>query len=106
MSKTTDMYLAPIDDQINDLQEQMFGLDGDSEKYTAMLKNLDSLYRMRLSFMEFELELYREDKPKRLDPNTLISAGVNLLGILLILNHEKENVLTTKSLSFINKNRV
>lgn len=45
------------------------------------------------------------DKPKRIDPNTVILSATNLAGILLIINHERLNVITTKALGFILKAR-
>lgn len=35
--------------------------------------------------------------------NTLINAGVNLAGILLIIRHENVNVITSKALGFVSK---
>lgn len=45
------------------------------------------------------------DKPKPIDPNTVILSATNLVGILLIINHERLNVITTKALGFILKAR-
>lgn len=45
------------------------------------------------------------DKPKPVDLNTVILSATNLAGILLIINHERLNVITTKALGFILKPR-
>lgn len=37
------------------------------------------------------------------DINTLISSGVSLTSILLILNYEKTDIITTKAMSIFNK---
>ena len=38
-----------------------------------------------------------------IDINTLISSGVSLTSILLILNYEKMDIITTKAMSIFNK---
>lgn len=61
--------------------------------------------------------LVKEEKPAeeksvdkkffdKVDPNLVVSAATNLLGILLILNHERLDIITSKALSFVSKTRV
>ena len=42
----------------------------------------------------------------KIDPNTVAIIAGNLAGIMLILNFEKLNVVTSKALSFVLKGRV
>jgi len=42
----------------------------------------------------------------KISPDTLLIVGGNLLGILLILNFEKMDIVTTKALQFVMKGRV
>lgn len=42
----------------------------------------------------------------KISPDTLLIVGGNLLGILLILNFEKADIITSKALSFVLKGRV
>lgn len=39
----------------------------------------------------------------RVSPDTLAMIGANLLGILLILNHERAGVVASKALGFVKK---
>jgi hypothetical protein len=60
--------------------------------------------------------LVKEEKPAeesvdkkffdKVDPNLVVSAATNLLGILLILNHERLDIITSKAISFVSKTRV
>ena len=42
----------------------------------------------------------------KISPDTLLVVGGNLLGILLILNFEKADIVTSKALGFVLKGRV
>lgn len=46
-----------------------------------------------------------QETPKRVSPDTLILVAGNLLGIVLILNYEKANVLTSRAIGFVMKLR-
>ena len=45
----------------------------------------------------------KDDKGSGIDMNTVIQAGVGLASILLILNYEKTDILTSKALPFAMK---
>ena len=40
---------------------------------------------------------------KRIDPNTLITAGMSLLGVMMMLEYEKTDVISTKAMSLVNR---
>ncbi len=53
------------------------------------------------------MERYKDlKKKKQFSPDTLLVVAGNLLGIVLILNYEKLNVVTTKALTFVIRGRV
>ena len=65
-------------------------IDPFEEDYTKGVQNLKTLCEAR------------SKKPGLLiEPDVLIAAAVNLLGIVLILRHEQFNVVTTKAMTFI-----
>lgn len=64
--------------------------DPSTDEYTHAAQNLKTLCEARAKKQAFAIE-----------PDILIAAGVNLLGIVLILRHEQFNVVTTKAMSFI-----
>ncbi|QHJ76275.1 MAG: hypothetical protein [Bacteriophage sp.] len=73
--------------------------------------NLDEQYKTEDS-VEFErltklMDLkksYNEDRQETIQ--TLIKAGVTLTGIIVLLSFERENVITSKALSFIPKTNI
>ncbi len=58
-----------------------------------------------LSLMERRDEL-REKKKVHVSPDTIAIIAGNLAGILLILNYEQFNVVSSKALGFVIKGRV
>ncbi|HEI0617269.1 TPA: hypothetical protein SIF56_004482 [Escherichia coli] len=40
---------------------------------------------------------------KRIDPNTLITSGMSLLGVMMMLEYEKTDVISTKAMSLVNR---
>ena len=83
-----------LDELIDTVQTQMFGYDADSDEFKKAAKRLDLLYKMRSS-----------TSTDRLNINTAVAVVGNLAGILLILNHERLHVVTSKALSFVLKTR-
>ena len=76
----------------------------------AVLKEADFLNKQQQQEAETELkkldirQRLREMKlPFGMKPETLAIIAANLLGILLILNHERLNVVTSKAVSFVKK---
>lgn len=79
-----------LNDEVDRVVLFLSGEDPDSESYTHAVQNLKTLCEARA-----------KKAASPIDPEILISAGVNLLGIILILRHEQFNVVTTKAMSFI-----
>lgn len=44
-------------------------------------------------------------RPERLSKDAIATITANLMGILLILNHERAGIVTSKALSFVSKLR-
>lgn len=62
----------------------------DSKEYASTLELLTKLQKIR-----------QEEKPDRLSSDTMLLAGVNLVGLVLILQYEHLHPITSKALSFI-----
>lgn len=77
---------------IRQVEADMQTMEGGSEEHTKALTSLERLYKLK-----------EKNSPKGLDPNTLILVGGNILGILIIVTHERAAVITTKALSFAGK---
>lgn len=63
-----------------------------TEEYSAMAAQLDLMYKLK--------EL---DVPDRLSKDALAAAVTSIAGILVIVGHERANVLTSKALTFVGK---
>ena len=85
---------SELEQAIHDVHKQMRDLEGDSEPYSDMVQNLKELYALR-----------QYDTPKRVSPDTLALVVGNLVGIVLIVGHERAHVVTSKALSFVMKLR-
>lgn len=79
----------PLDKAIEDLLYQMSTYDGFTDEYVIMADQLTKLYAIK------------EKKNDRVSLDTLATVGGNLAGILLIVNYEQANVLTSKALSLL-----
>lgn len=84
---------SALEKEIERMETLMSTLDPDSKEYYRMIAQIE-----RISDIE------RQNK-KRFDVSgdTIVLAGVNLAGILLILQHERLHAVSTKALGFISK---
>lgn len=65
-----------------------------NEEYNALLDRIVKLHKLQV-----------DERPQRVSPDTLVLAGTNLLGILMILSHERLSVITSKAMSLVLKPR-
>ncbi len=76
--------------EVDRVVEFLSKIDPDEDAYTNGVQNLKTLCEAR------------SKKPGALiEPEVLIAAAVNIVGIVLILRHEQFNVVTTKAMTFI-----
>jgi len=81
-------------DLIDTANTQLFGLQIGTEEYKNAADELERLHKLNS----------REKENKfHVSADTLVIAGANLLGIALILNFERLNVVTSKALGFVRK---
>lgn len=83
-----------VDKELDVLFAKLGSHEPDSEEYTVIFDRIAKLHKLQM-----------EEKPQRISPDTLVIAGTNLLGIVMILSHERLNVITTKAMSFVLKPR-
>lgn len=72
--------------------KEMEGKDVSSEEYGTILERTAKLHKMK-----------EEEKPESISKETLLRVGANLLGILMIIHHERVNIVTSKALPFVQK---
>lgn len=85
---------TPLDAVIESLVSEMQGYDGHTDEYVTMAVNLKQLCEAKASY----------PKPERtMSPDGVAIIAANLVGILMILNYERANIVTSKALSFVIK---
>lgn len=67
----------------------------DTEEYTTVIGHLETLIKLHESTRS----------QKRVSPDKLVDAAVSVLGLLLVVNHERIHVITTKALDIARKTR-
>ena len=77
---------------IEAVHARMADVQMDSEEYDRLTTQLSKLYKLR-----------EHDSKQTVSPDTLVLAGANLLGIMMIVGHERTHVVTSKALSFVSK---
>lgn len=83
-----------LEKAIDTVFSEMSGHSTDSPEYAKMVEQLSKLYSLK-----------EIDSPKRVSPDTLAIVAGNLLGIVLIVGHERAHVVTSKALTFLLKLR-
>lgn len=82
-----------LEKEIDDVLEVLKELEKDSDEYTAVVANLESLYTSR------SLEKGHVSK------DTMAIVTGNLIGVLIIVGYEQANVMTSKALGYVIKGR-
>jgi ribosomal protein L18E len=95
---TTKKTKTKLEVEIDSVLETMSVWAPGSEEYTKMAENLERLYKSKA--------LVKDEKIRFITPDTIAVIVGNLLGIAMILHHERLEVVTTKALGFVIKGRV
>lgn len=91
----------PLDAKIEELKAEIAKYDDPTDAgYKMKCELINDLLGVKKSEKDSGL-----DKPakSRIDPNTIVQAAVGLSSILLILNYEKTDIVTSKSMSIAQK---
>lgn len=83
-----------LDQAIDAVFADMSGFTSDADEYNAMTDQLEKLYKLK-----------EIDAPKRISPDTLAIVSANLIGIIIIVGHERAHIVTSKALTFVLKMR-
>lgn len=78
-----------LDDEIQAALDTLEDLEVGTEDYDKALKHLKALCDIK--------------KNNRISPDGILVAATNILGILLVLNFERLNVVTSRALMFIKR---
>lgn len=89
--------------EVDRILKEMQNVKVTSEEYKAMVARLQVLCEAK----EREIVENTSLSPWRsISPDTIVTVAGSLLGIMIIVWHEKADVITSKALSFVLKGRV
>lgn len=83
--------------EIDDLTIGLQQIDPHSDEYHDRLESIERLSKLRDESRKSQ---------RQVSPDTVLVVSGNLLGIVLILMHEKLHVISTKALNFVIRGRV
>lgn len=83
-----------LNEAIESLYSDMASNDGYSEEYEKCVARLIQLEGLK-----------KAKSPQRPSPDIMATVIGNLLGILIIVKHERANIITSKALGFVMKMR-
>lgn len=81
---------ATLDGQIAEILEAMSTEEPWSETYAHLTDQLAKLYALKAP-----------EKDRRVSPDAMLAVAGNLTAVLLVLNHERLGVISSKAMSFI-----
>ena len=85
-----------LEKEIDKLMSELDRIAPTCETYQKTLSTIERLEHIRGD---------RQQKKRTISPDTIAVVAGNLLGIILILNYEKINVVTSKALGFVIRGR-
>lgn len=91
-NRKTDTNDQLLNETIERVMQDMKSEEPNTEKFAQMREQLTELYKIR-----------NETRSRRVSPDTLATIGANLLGIGIIVGHERTHIVTSKALGFIRK---
>lgn len=91
-ARTPDKNSVLLDETINSALMDLKGYEPHDEEYATTVKQLTELY-----------DLKKTERSGKVSPDVAVQAVASLAGIVLIIGHERANVITSKALSFIMK---
>lgn len=86
--------LGLLDLALNRAVRELDRHEMDSDGYAKILDIVFTLHKMK-----------QEDLPSSVSKDTLAVVGANLLGIFMIIQHERVNVITTRAMNLVMKPR-
>lgn len=89
-----------LDKRIKEVEAWIGQRDKLSDKdYLEYLEEYDRLIELKGRLRTAE----GKGERKRIDPNTLVTAGMSLLGVMMMLEYEKTDVISSKAMSLVNR---
>jgi hypothetical protein len=95
MSKTPDTTSPKVTAALNKALLELENYPAHSKEYAEIVKQIVELHK-----------LHAHKRDYLVSPDTLVTVGANLLGIVAILSFEQTRVIATKALGFVAKVKI
>lgn len=95
MSKTPDPTPAKVQAALAKALLELESYPAHSDEYAKIVTQISELHKLHAHKREYVI-----------NPDTLVTVGANLLGIVAILSFEQTRVIATKALSFVVKTKI
>jgi hypothetical protein len=92
-----------LDETIQNLIQDLAGLDANDEGFSVVTDTLTKLIEQRRLDKVAAHERALADKPPAVSPDVAVNAASTITGIILIIGYERLGIITTKALGFIPK---
>jgi hypothetical protein len=83
-----------LNSEIQRVLSQMQALDPDSDEYGTMLTNVTKLHGLKV-----------DETKRKVSRDTWVIVAANLVGIILVLQHERTTVIPKTAMTFVQKLR-
>lgn len=83
-----------LEKAIDSVLAKMEDVEPTDPEYVKMVEQLAKLHKLK-----------EDEKPSSVSPDTIVVAGANILGVLIIVGHERAHVLTSRAKDFMLKLR-
>lgn len=83
-----------LDNEIKRLVRELDAWHPTSDEYATILEKVSKLRKLR-----------DDEKSSGVSPDTLVMAVTNLVGILLIIKHERFEIITSRAMNLISKTK-
>ena len=87
--------IDPLDELITRVQEEMIVYGPDHEEYEKWLRQLERLTELKQS----------NKREFKVSPDVMAGILGNMAGIVMIISYERANVMNSKAMTFIGRNR-
>lgn len=92
MFRKVDPNDALLEETITTVLNALKSEEPETDRYAQMSTQLERLYTIK-----------NENRSRRVSADTLATIGANLLGIGIIVGHERTHIVTSKALGFVRK---
>lgn len=83
---------SPLELAVNRAVLRLSAHEIGSEEYLATISSLEKLHKMK-----------EAEKPSSISKDTMLVVAANILGIILIISHERVNVVSTRAIGLLLK---